>query len=343
MRPTIGRRTGAVGASFAALLFGAVPTTQAAGTRAGTVVANVAEVSFSIGGRTERAITPPATFQVAELLQVVVAAVTPVVAVAAAPARAVSTFRVTNTGNGTERIRLAYAPPSGGGDFVPVPSAPAFYLDADGSGAFGAGDAPYVAGANDPDLEPDGSALLFAVFDVPAGVTDPARGRIGVTARVLTAGDGRIVAQGTAAAHGPDAAPGAVIAGAGDGGVDAIVGLDGPESTAQADVVVSGYGIDVVKTARVGDGAAGVRPAPGERITYELQVRVTGTGVARGLVFRDAIPAATTYVPDSLQVDDVPVPDAAGFRGADAPRIELPLGDVPAGATRRVRFAVTID
>jgi uncharacterized repeat protein (TIGR01451 family) len=134
-----------------------------------------------------------------------------------------------------------------------------------------------------------------------------------------------------------------VIAGAGDGGVDAVVGLAGPESTATADVVVSGYGIDVAKSARIGDGAAGARPEPGARITYELEVRVTGAGTARGLVVRDPIPTATTFVPGSLQLDGQPLADETGFRPTGPARIELPLGDVPAGSLRRVRFAVTID
>jgi uncharacterized repeat protein (TIGR01451 family) len=327
MRPSLGRRTGAVAATLQTLLVAATPSVHAAGTRAGSVVVNVADVTFTIAGVDGSARTPAATFRVGEILQVVSTATTPVVGVPAGPSRAVFAFSVANTGNGEEAVRIALDPTAPGGDFVPVPATPTFYLDSDGSGSLTAADVPYVPGSNDPVLAPDAAALLFAVFDVPAGVPDAARSRVGVTARAVT-GSGAVGAQ---------------FPGAGDGGVDAVAGLGGARAAAQADVIVSGYGLAVVKSALVADGSGGTRPEPGARISYELAVTVTGTGTARAVVVRDAIPAATRYVPGSLTVDGVPVADAAGFQPTAPARIEVPLGDLPAGATRRVRFAVLID
>jgi uncharacterized repeat protein (TIGR01451 family) len=208
-----------------------------------------------------------------------------------------------------------------------VPAAPTFYLDTDGSGSLTAADAPYVPGSNDPRLAPDANALVFAVFDVPAGVPDAARGPVGVTARAVT-GSGAVGAQ---------------FPGGGDGGVDAVAGLGGAQAAAQAEVIVSGYDVTVAKSALVADGSGGTRPEPGARITYEIAVSVTGTGTARALVVRDPIPASTRYVPGSLTLDGAAVADAIGFQPSDPARIELPLGDLAAGTTRRVRFAVLID
>lgn len=327
MKPSIGRRTGAVGATILMLTAGTLPAAQAAGTRAGTVVSNVAEVTFSIGGVDGAARTPAAAFSVAEVLQVVSTAATPVVGVPAAPARAVVAFRVVNTGNGDEAIRLALDPEASGGDFVPSPATPTFFLDTDGSGSLTPPDVPYVPGANEPRLAPDASTVVFALFDVPAGVPDAARAPVGVIARAAT-GSGSVGAQ---------------FPGAGDGGVDAVAGLGGAQSASRAELIVSGYDVAVAKSAVVADGSGGTRPEPGARITYEIAVSVTGTGTARALVVRDPIPASTRYVPGSLTLDGAAVPDAIGFQPSAPARIELPLGDLAAGTTRRVRFAVLID
>jgi uncharacterized repeat protein (TIGR01451 family) len=327
MHCNLGRRIGAVAVTVLTLIVGAAPAVHAAGTRAGSVVSNVAEVTFSIGGVDGSVRTAAATFAVGEILQVVSTTVTPVVTVPAGPSRAVVAFRIANTGNGDEAVRVALDPTAPGGDFVPTPAAPTFYLDTDGSGSLTPADVPYVPGTNDPLLAPDATALLFAVFEVAAGIPDAARSRIGVTARAVT-GSGAVGAQ---------------FPGAGDGGVDAVAGLGGAQSAAQADLIVSGYGLAVAKSALVADAGGGTRPEPGARIDYELAVSVTGTGTARAVVVRDPIPAATRYVPGSLTLDGVAVADAVGFQPTAPARIELPLGDLPAGTTRRVRFAVLID
>jgi uncharacterized repeat protein (TIGR01451 family) len=327
MRLEIRRRAAAAGAAIATMLAGAVPVAEAAGARAGAVVSNAADVTFRIDGVDGSVRTPPAVFSVAEVLQVVATAATPVVTVPAVGGRAVLAFRLVNAGNGEEALRIELDPAASGGDFTPAPATPTFYLDSDGSGSLTAADVPYVPGANHPLLAPDAAALVFAVYDVPAGLPDAARARAGIVVRAVS-GSG---------------APGTVFPGLGDGGVDAVAGPGGGRAAAQAEILVSGYAVAVVKAASVADGAGGTRPEPGARITYEIAVGVDGTGTARELVLRDPIPAATRFVPGSITLDGAPVADAVGFRPAGPPRIELPLGDVAAGTTRRVRFAVLID
>jgi uncharacterized repeat protein (TIGR01451 family) len=324
MRPDP-RRWFAAGA-FAMLLAGTTPVAWAAGTRAGTVISNVADVSYTLDGVPGTSRTAPVILVVGEVLQVSVAASAPITTVASAPARAVIAFRLVNTGNGSEAFRLALDT-NVGGDFTPVPAVPALYLDTDGSGTLTPADLPYVPGSNDPVLAPDGGALVFAVLDVPAGTPEGARARVRLDVRAVTG-------------VGP---AGTTFPAAGDGGVDAIAGAGGAQAAAPADVLVSAYQLAVVKSAAVLDATGGTRAEPGARVTYDVTIAVTGSQPAPSVTFRDPIPAFTTYVPGSLTLDGVAVPDATGFVPGVPSRIQVPLGDVAPGTTRRVQFAVTID
>lgn len=320
------RRWFAAGAIAMLLLVGTAPAARAAGTRAGTVISNTADVSYSIGGQAGTSRTAPVILVVGEVLQVAVTAATPIVTVASAPARAVVAFRIVNTGNGDESFRLALDT-AVGGDFTPAAANPTFFFDSDGSGTLTAADAPYVPGVNEPRLAPDASALVFAAIDIPAGTVEGARARVRIDVRSVT---------GVAAA-------GTRFPAAGDGGVDAIAGLGGGQASATADLLVSAFAVAVVKSAQVTDSAGGPRAEPGARITYDVAITVSGTQTAPAVVFRDPIPASTTYLPGSLLLDGAAIADSAGFVTGMPGRIELPLGDLAPGTTRRVRFAVTID
>lgn len=319
------RRWFAAGA-IAMLLAGVALPAFGAGTRAGTVISNVADVSYAIGGQPGTSRTAPVILMVGEVLQVAAAPVTPIVTVVSAPARAAVAFRIANTGNGDEAFRLALDT-AVGGDFAPVAATPTFFFDTDGSGTLTAADVPYSPGVNDPRLAPDATVLVFALVDVPAGTPEGARARVRLDVRSVT---------GVGAA-------GTTFPAAGDGGVDAITGVGGGQATAGAEILVSAFQIVAVKTAQVADPSGGTRPEPGARITYEIAVTVSGSQTAPAVQFRDPLPVSTTYVPGSLTLDGVPIADATAFVLGMPSRIEFPLGDLAPGTTRRVRFAVTID
>ena len=124
---------------------------------------------------------------------------------------------------------------------------------------------------------------------------------------------------------------------------------DGTYQVSRVDVTIDKTG------AVIEDGLAGggTEPVPGATIEYTLTVNVVG-GTASGLVISDPIPASTSYVPGSMELNTVALSD-----GADADEgtlleptpgnfeISIDLGDVVGGAapgtTHTISFAVTIN
>jgi len=220
-----------------------------------------------------------------------------------------------------------------GDQFDPVPATPSIYFDTDGSGDLSPGDTPYVAGANDPVLGDDDFVTVLVVNDIPAGVAD---GQIGFT---------RL----TAASRTGTGAAGTVFAGGGDGGVEAVVGNSGADGEATSQYEVADITLAVNKSQVVLDQFGGVAPVPGARITYSIVVSVTGSGSADNAVFTDNIPANTTYVPGSLQLNAAALTDGAdadaGEYTAAAPaQVRVALGTLTtASGPQTVTFAVIIN
>ena len=89
---------------------------------------------------------------------------------------------------------------------------------------------------------------------------------------------------------------------------------------------------------------AGTQP-PGQVLTYTAIIANGGQGSATSVVFSDAIPTNTTYVPNSTLVDGVPKTDLE-----DGDNVELAnntvivdLGTVGPEGSHTIRFSVTID
>jgi uncharacterized repeat protein (TIGR01451 family) len=274
-----------------------------------------------------------AVLLVDERIDLVVALQSPQLAVAAGETDRALLFSVTNTGNGNEAFSLAIDNVIAGDDFDPVAAVPAIYFDTNASGDFNTGDQPYTPGVNDPLLAADASVDVFLVNDMPASVTNGDLGRTELTASATT-GTGQ---------------PGSVFAGAGDGGVNAVVGMTGAEAAVTGEYLVSDVQITVVKTQQVVDPLGGSSPLPGATITYTLAVDVVGTGLATASVLTDPVPAYTTYVPGSLRLNgaaltDVADADSGEFDTSGAPAVVVRLGDLTlADGTQSVAFQVSID
>jgi uncharacterized repeat protein (TIGR01451 family) len=307
----------------------------AVGTPAGTDISSQATVVYSYGGNVQTQQSNVVTTTVGELLAVDLvwqdAAPVPVYPGAAA---AVLTYRLTNTGNGTEAFALTAAVALPGDDFDPLPAG--LYLDTDGDGLLTpATDSLYQPGSDEPLLTADGWIDLFVVNGIPDTVAAGQRGDCTLTADCAT---------GTGA-------PGLVFAGGGDGGVDAIVGATGGTADRTGSYIVAAPPVDVqiLKAAVVDDGAGGHEPIAGATITYTLTVGAGGDGTARGVVITDAVPDHTTYHPNSLTLNGAPLSDAvdtdAGDVGGSSPAtVTVALGDLPVGAPVQViAFTVTID
>ena len=323
---------GAVAITALALGFGSNKA-HAVGAPAGTVINNTAAVNYTVGTLSTTANSNQVSVTVAEIIDVVVTAQTPTVAVSAGDTQRAVRYRVTNTGNGVETFRLVMNSVIAGDQFDPVPASPAIYFDTDASGDLSAGDTPYVVGSNDPVLNADAFVTVLVVNNIPGSVLDT---NVGITR--LTA-DSRT---GTGA-------PGTTFAGQGTGGVDAVVGTTGGDSQADSNYVVSGVSLTAVKSQTVVDQFGGARPVPGARINYSIVVNLTGSGSAVNAVFSDNVPANTTYVPGTLRLNatvlsDGADADAGDFSTTPAAHVRVALGNLTAASgPQTVTFAVTIN
>lgn len=323
-------------AIFGALLFQAVlisGTAAAAGTAAGTVINNAAEVSFEVGGNTLTLTSNTATVTVDERIDVVVTLQSPQVLVAGGDTNRSVLLRVTNTGNGSEPFQLAIDSNVPGNDFNPVPAVPAIYFDTDASGDFSIGDVAYSPGSNDPVLAADGFVDILLVNDIPLAVSNGQSGFTQLTATSAT-GSGN---------------PGDAFSNQGDGGVDAVVGTTGGTASGNGEYLVSDVAVSIVKTVSVADPFGGTQPVPGATLTYSIAVQVSNSGTATNSIVNDPVPANTTYVPSSISLNGAPLTDATDGDSGEhdtggTPSVIVRLGDLTqADGVQTVSFQVTID
>ena len=317
------------------------PAAHAAGTAAGTAIANTASVSYTDPGGTPTTVpSNTTTFTVDEILDVsVVANNAGNLPVKTPSSNQVLSFTVINTGNGPETFELSFDATVAGGQFNP--GNVRIYIDSDGDGAFDPLlDTLYVAGTNDPALTGSGAATdavgVFLVSDIPTGLTDGNIGLIRIKAEALTV-------QGT---PGSDTA-GTVFAGAGTGGTDAVVGSTTAEVTIQGGYIVQQVAATFTKTQVIVDQFGGANPIPGATITYKLVFDTTGTGKLTGVKLEDTIPVGTTYQPGTLALDGTTLTDIADADEGEfnVTKIEVvpSSGSVIAPVTHEVTFAVNIN
>lgn len=334
-------------ARFACALWGALVllclglaplSAHALGTRAGEDIDNTVSVTWMAGGAPLGPITTSATFFVDELIDIDVTLQTagPVVTQPAAT-NEILTFLVTNTGNGSDTLRLTEATAIVGNDFDPIPAS--IVLDTNGSGVLDAGDATYVAGTNDPVLDANTpgleSIVVFLLNDIP-GAPAPAPG---------DRGDARLTA--TSLTH--TGAPGTFTAAAGDGGTDAVAGASGGADDDTGTYLISDTSVQIIKSGVVDDGFGGMVPAPGSFITYTLDVSVAGTDTALSVVITDPIPTNTTYQASSITLNGGPLTDVGGddvgdFNATNPGEITVDLGDLDSTSpTQTITFQVRIN
>ena len=309
---------------------------RAVGTLAGTDITNVATFSYVIDGSAITQTSLPTTFTVAEIID---ARLTwqDVASVAVTPGSSdqVLTFLLSNIGNGDESFSLSAQSGTAvlGGDFDPALTG--IFFDTNGNGIYddSGADVQYN-GSNQPLLAPDSTATLFLVNAIPAGATN---GQIGNSELTVTSDTGT-------------GAAGTKLAGAGDGGLDAIIGASGGTSAITGSYVVSAITVVIDKTAAViDDPFGGTDPLSGATIRYTITVTVSGSGTATSLVITDPIPADTTYKAGTLQLDAALLTDAADADEGDmgistANTVTVSLGDVVGGAAANtITFDVTIN
>ncbi|MBC2670175.1 DUF11 domain-containing protein [Novosphingobium piscinae] len=300
----------------------------AAGVAAGTVIENVATATYSSGAGTASIQSNRVSLRVDELLDVAVATLS----TAPQPlsgGTAVLSYAVTNSGNGSEAYTLAVDPAVAGNPFTATIQA--IVADSNGNGTYDAGvDAVLATGASTPALAADAALRVFVLVGLPAGAADAAISQVRLTATAETG-------SGT---------PGTTFAGAGDGGVDAVVGASTARSATLAAVIARLGAVGLTKSAVIADPFGGSRPVPGALVTYSLVTRISGSGSAEGVTVSDGIPAGTTYQAGTLKLDGAALSDAADADAgtAAASGVAVALGTLAAGSPdRTISFTVKIN
>jgi uncharacterized repeat protein (TIGR01451 family) len=321
-----------IGALVAFAALAAPSAALAVGTQAATVSANTATVSYTIGASASWTPSNSVPFTVAEILNVSVAWLDPApIPVQPGQVNQVATFRVTNTGNGTDTYSLSATSTLGGDDFDPT--LVAIYLDTNGNGIYDAGDAAYAPGPG-LSLARDVAATIFVLNSIPS--TSVSGGNTGLT---------RL----TAASRTGVGAAGTVLAGQGDGGTNAVIGLSGGTSAANASYVINDNRVVLAKSAVVIDPWGGSQPVTGTTIRYTIVATVTGAGTSRSVVVTDPVPANTTYTTGTLRLNSILLTDIADVDAGDvgattAGAVTVRLGDLTsASPAQTITFDVKIN
>ncbi len=298
----------------------------AAGVPAGTRIENTATASFDVGGAPASVDSNTVEVLVDELLDVATASqdgnAIPITS------DAVLTYTVTNTGNGPEDFFLTADPSVPGNDFDVTVNAIA--IDTDGDGVYDPNVDTILTGPERTAiLQPDAPYTVFVLVTAPNTATDGQTSAVNLTARAVTG-------SGT---------PGTVIAGAGEGGGDAVVGATTAIDDAVGPLIASRATVSLVKSATVSNVYNTSEAIPGAVITYQIVATVSGSSSVSNLNVSDTIPTNTQYRPGSLTLDTVALTDAddsdAGAGSPSGVTVTVPTAN--GGTSYTVTFDVTID
>jgi len=325
------RRISAVAMGMIAALILGATSVYAGGTIPGTVISNMATATYTVGAATVTSDSNITTLIVVEVLDVTVTeqdgAKTVTVSIGAVSQ--MLTFRVTNTGNGTETFTLTPDALVAGDDFDPTNVS--VYLDTNDNGVYNAGVDTVSPGSLT--LATDAFKTVFVFCDIPGAVADANIGKVTLTAASNT---------GTGA-------PGASLGINAPDTWEAIVGASGGDGADTGIYLVSDVTVTVVKSQVALDPFGGAKPMPTATVTYTITVTVTGTGTATGVTFTDPIPANTTYTGGTLTLNaggltDVADGDVGDVGATTAGTVTVSLGNLTsASAVQTIVFAVTIN
>jgi uncharacterized repeat protein (TIGR01451 family) len=108
----------------------------------------------------------------------------------------------------------------------------------------------------------------------------------------------------------------------------------------------------LIKSVTVIDTLGGTDPHPGATLRYQIVVQTNGTSAVDELVISDAIPANTTYTPNSIALNGVAQTDAVDeptdYSEFDGAQIIVDLGQnstvsITTATTFTIVFDVTIN
>ncbi len=297
-------------------------------TPANTLIENFATVDFTMNSVSESVVSNTTSFRVDEIISFSLVSNNPSGVLVQSPeSNAVLSYTLSNQGNGDESFSISISQ-SVSDDFDPSTSA--IYLDSNGNGIYDDGvDTLYSPTVNDPLVAMNDTLVLFVLSSIQASLNPADESEINLTATSKTGA-------------GPS---GTAYNGQGDGGVDALMGLQGGAITALGKFIVGSASASLVKSQSILDPNGDNFPIQNAIITYTLELNVTGSGNLTSVNLSDLIPVGTTYVANSIRLNTLPLTDAADadagvFNGTS---VLVALDTVTAPTTHTVTFQVRID
>lgn len=302
-----------------------------ASTAAGTIISNVATISFSQGQTQGFMLTSqPASFTVNELIDVQLTWIdTSQVSVSTPDYRKVLTFKLTNTGNNTQNYTLSANPNVGGGNFNPIQNGNSIYIENNlQSGLELTGsyqDTVYSQGSTIT-LNSGESKLIYLVYDIPANLAIGNKGYAQISAISTTQGINSNTKAGTILQI-PNQQ-------------DILVGYSGGHSVATGNYLVNNLQVVATKTViATKDPQGGTTVTSQSILTYQISVVISGTGTAKNLTINDTLPSQEDYIPNTMTLNNVALPDTGNVVGDI---INVKLGDKIAPQTYNLVFQARI-
>ena len=313
--------------NIAVILFVLLLSNTAFAVAANTLITNVATVDYNVEGQSFSEMSNEVSFYVDEIVVFSLVSDNPTAVLATSPElQTVLSYTLTNLGNGPETFVLSSSQVVSD-DFDT--NNELVYIDSNQNGVFDFGtDAQYSAGSNDPNLLSGNNIRIFIVSDVPAGQPS-----LDISSHDLTA----------TSTTGPGPV-GSIYPGAGEGGVDAVMGPQGGFIVVRGSLEVSNTTTQLSKAQEVVDPDGGSLAVTDAIITYTLTLEVVGAGAVSNVSISDQIPAGTTYIPSTLQLDGQQLTDGvdADEGKFDGSQISVDLASVAAPSTKTVQFSVKV-
>lgn len=302
-----------------------------ASTAAGTSISNVASITFSQGVVKGFVLTSqPVSFTVNEIIDVQLTwADTSQVSVSTPDYRKVLTFKLTNTGNGTQNYTLSANQNIGGGNFNPTQTGNYIYVENNaepGLQLTGAYQDPVYTQGSTISLDGGASKTIYLVYDIPANLALGNKGFAQINAISTTPG----ISSNTK--------PGTILQTPNK--PDVLVGYSGGHSAATGNYLVNNLQVTATKTVIASKDPQGGSTITSQSIlTYQISVVIAGTGTAKNLTISDTLPQQEDYVANTLSLNNVALPDTGNVVGNI---INVKIGDKPAPQTYNLTFQAKI-
>lgn len=297
------------------------------GVAAGTPIVNVAQLTYKVGEADFNTTSNTLTDIVDQVLELAMVCQNsdPVIVQSSENDRAL-TFKLANIGNGTDNFSLT-PDVNTTADFQV--ENPRFYIDSDNNGVF---DISKDTQISDINLTADSNVTLFFVSDMP---------KTSNTASPKKEKTGSSVPTGALSANGIEAR--STISGSGTPGTSvdmgsyfAVDGIRGGVDSALCVYEMSNTSLVLQKSAALSSD----KVYKGSTIHYRIKAKVDGAGELQNVIIKDTIPQGTSYVANSLKLDDVSLSDSGNITGRE---LAVPIGTMDQSSAHSLEFDVTVD